>query len=610
MSSVNGREKYGMFFPAEIDDLGIELYCYALTRGRYGKWLQREKSIDLADYKLLTPFEHFIKAVQIQWPRDVSIKNRGYTNTQLLRTLEELCNNDDVVLAGAASMGKSFPVALWVLLDWCAAPFCTSSWVATTTIGASEDRIWGIIAKLWKLQRVRFGQLIDYRHMIVWDGAEGDDERDFQNAIKALAFEKGSAGQKAIDTTRGRKNQRVRMAMDELPEMEMGAITVRSNLASNNDKVFIGIGNPSVGDNPHTRWCLPKGATNFDGVNMDMERWETETGICLFYNGMKSPNFQAPENEPSPFPFLMDREKQADMLRLAYGDADSVDYMRNAIGWWPKSGFAQTILTADVIRNANTNEEPLWDSEGMVKVAGFDTAFTAGGDRCVLSVGKLGFVRGTKNKVLYLEKQHIIQISATASAEFEVQLAEKVVEICRNSGIAPHRFGMDVSGDGGRVGQAIIREWLKYDQSGHSIVLISSMGKPTDRIAAEVDKRPCSEVYDRLVSEFHYSLYHGFRSRVIFGVDYASELGRELCLRRYDIKNKKISIETKNDYKARVGSSPDLADSMAYLVELGRRFGLVFIGNDKVMPTNRFWAREEKPVEIVEEYSSDDWGED
>ena len=136
------------------------------------------------------------------------------------------------------------------------------------------------------------------------------------------------------------------------------------------------------------------------------------------------------------------------------------------------------------------------------------------------------------------------------------------------------------------------------------------MGKPTDRIAAEVDRRPCSEVYDRLVSEYQFSAYHAFRTRVLFGIDYASDLGRELCLRRYDIKNKKISIETKSEYKARVGSSPDLSDSLIYAIELARRFGLVFIGNDKVMPTNRFWAREEKPVEIVEEYSSDSWGED
>jgi hypothetical protein len=607
----NGIRQYGMLFPENMNQLEIELYCYAITRGQYGKTYCVKKGLDLSEFNLLSPFEHFIKAVQYMWPTDVVIKNRGYTNTQLLRTLEELCNNDDVVLAGAASMGKSFPVALWVYLDWCAAPHCTSAWVATTTLGASEDRIWGIISKLWKCASNQIGNLVDYRHMIVWGGATGDDDKDYRNAIKALAFPQGNEGKKAVDTTRGRKNDRVRLALDELPEMEMGALTAKVNLTSNDDKVFIGIGNPSVGDNPHTRWCMPKGATNFDGVDMGMDKWETETGICLFYNGMKSPNFQAPAGEPSPFPFLMDRTKQAQMLKQCYGDENAVDYVRNAIGWWPKSGFAQTILTADVIRNANTNEEPLWDSEGLVKVAGFDTAFTAGGDRCVLTIGKLGYVRGTRNRVLYLEKQHVIQISATASAEFEVQLAIETIRLCREAGVEPKRFGMDVSGDGGRVAQAIIREWLKYESSGHSIVLISSMGKPTDRIAADVDKRPCNEVYDRLVSEYHYSIFHGFKSRVLFGVDYATELGRELCLRRYFIKNKKISIETKNDYKARIGSSPDLADSFSYAVEMARRYGLVFIGNDKPVPTNRFWARDEKKVDMPdEEYASQDWGED
>jgi len=343
-----------MVFPENMNPLEIELYCYALTRGDYGRTMRVKKNMELSDYKLLSPYEHFIQAVQYMWPTDVVIKNRGYTNTQLLRTLEELCNNDDVCLAGAASMGKSFPVGLWIYLDWCAAPHCTSSWVATTTLGASEDRIWGIISKLWKCASNKIGNLVDYRHMIVWGGASGDDEKDYRNAIKAIAFPPGSEGQKAIDTTRGRKNDRIRVALDELPEMEMGAINIRQNLSSNDDKVFIGIGNPSAGDNPHTRWAMPKGHTNFDAVSADMEKWETETGVCLFYNGMKSPNFAAPPNEPSPFPFLMDRKKQADILKMSYGDENSVDYVRNAIGWWPKSGFAQTILTADVIRNADT----------------------------------------------------------------------------------------------------------------------------------------------------------------------------------------------------------------------------------------------------------------
>ena len=452
-SSNKGIRRYGMQFPENLDDLGVELFCYAMTRGQYGRSYCTRHNISLSEFKLLSPHEHFINAVKLQWPTEVSIYNRGYTNTQLLRTLEELCNNTDICLAGAASMGKSFPVGLWIYLDWCSAPHCTSSWVATTTLGGSGVRIRGIISKLWKCARVQIGKLIDYRHMIVWGGASNDEDKDYRNAIKALAFQSGNEGQKAIDTTRGRKNDRVRLALDELPEMELGAITARTNLASNNDKTFIGIGNPSAGDNPHTRWALPKDCSNFDSVSPDMDKWETGTGVCLFYNGMRSPNFAAPASEPSPFPFLMDRKKQEIMLKQCYGDENAIDYVRNAIGWWPKSGFAQTILTADLIRNADTNEEPLWDSEGFTKVAGFDTAFTIGGDRCVLTIAKLGFVRGTRNRVMWLESQKVIQLSANAAAEFEIQLATEVVTLCRAAGVQPSKFGMDVSGDGGRVGQ-------------------------------------------------------------------------------------------------------------------------------------------------------------
>jgi hypothetical protein len=610
-SSNKGIRRYGIQFPENMDDLGIELYCYAISRGEYGKDYCNKQNINLSDFKLLSPHEHFINAVKLQWPTEVSIYNRGYTNTQLLRTLEELCNNTDICLAGAASMGKSFPVGLWVYLDWCSAPHCTSSWVATTTLGASEDRIWGIISKLWKCARVQFGKLIDYRHMIVWGGASNDEDKDYRNAIKALAFQSGNEGQKAIDTTRGRKNDRVRLALDELPEMELGAITAKVNLSANNDITFIGIGNPSAGDNPHTRWAIPKDQSNFDSVSPDMDKWETGTGVCLFYNGMRSPNFAAPAHEPSPFPFLMDRKKQEIMLKQCYGDENAIDYVRNAIGWWPKSGFAQTILTADLIRNADTNEEPLWDSEGFTKVAGFDTAFTIGGDRCVLTVAKLGFVRGTRNRVMWLESQKVIQLSANAAAEFEIQLATEVVSLCRAAGVQPSKFGMDVSGDGGRVGQAIIREWLRFDSMGAAIALISSMGKPTERIAAEVDKRPCKDVYDRLVSEYWFSIYHSIKSRTFYGLDYTSDLGRELCLRRYLIKSKKVSIETKDDFKSRVGYSCDLADSLVYCVEMARRNGLVFIGNDKPVPTNRFWARDEVSIDTApdDDYGSDDNGD-
>ena len=44
---------------------------------------------------------------------------------------------------------------------------------------------------------------------------------------------------------------------------------------------------------------------------------------------------------------------------------------------------------------------------------------------------------------------------------------------------------------------------------------------------------------------------------------------------------------------------------------MARRNGLVFIGNDKPVPTNRFWARDEKLPDVNQDddYGSDDNGD-
>lgn len=558
MSSVKGFRKYGFWFPENFNELSVELFAYSITRGEWGKAYCEKHQIDLDEYSFENPTVHFINFCKMQWDSNtVCFESRGYQNSALTRLLDGLCNNDDIAVAGAASTTKSFGVGVWVLGDWQAVPYDTSTWVATTSLGASEDRIWGIVSKLHKNCKAQIGKLIDYRHMIIWSGVAFDEAKAYDCAVKALAFPPGGEGQKAIDTTRGRKGARARLAMDELPEMEPLAIKTKVNLAANDDCVFIGIGNPSADINPHTTWCLPKGCDDFSSVNPEMEQWETSTGICLYFNGKKSPNFDAPENEPSPFKFLLDRKKIARMLELCYGDENAVDYLRNAIGWWPKSGFIQTVLSEAVILGAETLQEPLWDFNGLKTIGGFDTSFTQGGDRCVLTPAKLGNIRGMAKKVLYVMPQEILIASGTTKEEFEVAMAKKVVATCIKYGIAPIDFGMDVSGDGGRMAQAIMKEWMTLDPTAMSIYLISSMGTPTERIVSSLDKRPCSEVYDRLISEYWYAVYHGFKTRSIYGVNHKSDLAREWCLRRYSIKNKKISVESKDDFKERHGFSPD-----------------------------------------------------
>lgn len=616
--SSKGFRKYGFWFPEQFTELAVEQFAYSITRGEWGKKYCLEHQIDLDEYSFENPTVHFINACKMQWDSNaVCFESRGYSNSSLIRLLDGLCNNDDIAIAGAASTTKSFGVGLWVLKDWQCVPYDTSTWVATTSLGASEDRIWGIVSNLFKLAKSPIGQLIDYRHMIVWGGVSSDEAKDYKAAIKALAFPPGGEGQKAVDTTRGRKAGRARLAMDELPEMEPLAIKTKVNLAANDDVVFIGIGNPSADINPHTTWCLPKGCDNFDTVNPDMDEWKTQTGVCLYFNGKKSPNFDAPEHEPVPFPFLLDRKKIARMLELSYGDENAVDFLRNAIGWWPKSGFIQTVLSEAVIAGADTLQEPLWDFNNLKTVCGFDTSFTAGGDRCVLTPAKLGNIRGMAKKVLYIMPQEILIASGTTKEEFEVAMAKKVVAACIKHGVAPIDFGMDVSGDGGRMAQAIMKEWSKLDPSAMSIYLISSMGQPTERIVSSIDKRPANEVYDRLITEYWYSSYHGFKTRSIWGVHHQGELARELCLRRYTIKNKKISLESKDVFKERHGFSPDLADSFNYVVLMGQRAGLQFIVNDKSdKQTMAEYYKEQEQDQLEQEdevemaYTNSDDGED
>jgi len=149
---------------------------------------------------------------------------------------------------------------------------------------------------------------LDYKRSIVFEkesmsGGKDDKDREYINSIKALAFPPGSEGKKAVDTTRGRHNKRIRMIVDELPEMEIYVNKVRANLASNVDFMYVGIGNPSLGENPHRELCQPADPRGWDSVNETHRKWKTRTGYCIFIHGEDSPNFEAPEDEPVPFSF-------------------------------------------------------------------------------------------------------------------------------------------------------------------------------------------------------------------------------------------------------------------------------------------------------------------
>ncbi len=568
-----------------------ELMAYRLRHGNHGKSLSRKleaQGIDLSGLK--SAFQHMINCIALIWPDEVHLTRKGYRNLPFLKVIQSLCENDDVGIAGNAGSGKTFGMAIWVIVDWLCAPDCTSTFIASTTLESSSDRLWGKTIQMFKIGRnnmiakfgegMKMGHLVEYKKCIAFEEPSANDEKtdkDFSNAIKALAFPTGNEGLKAVETTRGRHNTRVRLLVDELAEMDIYVLDARVNLRRNPDFLFCGTGNPSGrGNNPHRELCMPKAATGWDSVNMQTKTWATRTGAALHISGDDSPNFQAPEGEEPPYEYYLTREEEKSILeKECYGNKESIQYYRNIYGWWPGTDTELTVMSKSFIAACKINLEPRWQTP-QIYLAGFDPAFTSGGDRCSLTLSKMGVDDSGRKVVFYMGTT---DFQGEVGVDFEQSIARQIVKKCIDAGVKPMHFGMDISADGGKMMREIIIEWLKYDQSAQFVIPISSMGKATERVVSSQDQRMCCDAYDRLVTEYAFAMRNAISTRVYFGLDLTAhaDVVDELCVRLYYQKGSRVSVETKKEMKERIKKSPDRGESALYNLEVARRFGLEFI---------------------------------
>lgn len=600
----------GIQWPANTSQYHKELYAY-----KQGGMNGHDKAY------------HMINAIRLDLPnfefisQPTDLGNR-YLNTETIRVIIACCLHKDLSVAGAASSGKTFPIAAFILEDWKSAPHATLSFVCTTSMAASEDRIWGAIVKCFQRSKHKVGTYIPHKSMIVW-GKFTDDaqDREYNAAIKALAIPKGKEGQNAIDTTRGRKQTFIRLVFDELPEMDLYVTKAAVNLEANEELVMICIGNPSNPLDAHGQMCQPDHPLGFKSISKDIPEWKTRTGWCIFLNGEWSPNFQALVNESVPFRYLTSAEKLARMLVRCHGNKESLEYYRNAIGFWPGEGVSTTILTLELIQKNNCEKEIKWRATKRKRIAGFDTSFTTGGDLCVVQFGELGEDMSNRMRVEHIkEKVYMVP----AFGVFEDELAKLVVDDLIEMGVEPDCFGMDISSDGGKVMRSIIRYWLevKNEKRAAQVVPLSSLERPSERMVSNVDLRKCCDAYDRRVTEYWMTIREAVLCQVIGGMkimdkmsNEISPLIRQLCTRTYGIKGKKVSIEPKDEMKERtLGVSPDHADAFAYMIEMARRHGLVLrTPSEEDEEDER--REERREVSLNQQsgygsYSSDDWGED
>jgi hypothetical protein len=79
-------------------------------------------------------------------------------------------------------------------------------------------------------------------------------------------------------------------------------------------------------------------------------------------------------------------------------------------------------------------------------------------------------------------------------------------------------------------------------------------------------------VYDRRVTELWYNCREVLAAGQLRGLDQPT--CSQFCSRTYELKSRKIRLETKAECKERIGRSPDDADCAAVMVEVARHMGL------------------------------------
>jgi len=514
------------------------------------------------------------------------------------------------VLMGCASSGKTHTPAWVYLLEYWCYPQETCVLVSSTTMPSLKKRVWGEITMLWEEGVHKFpklaGHLLDSAVAITTDDIEDYEEGE----RKARSMRKGIfgiacvVGGKNVGLSRyvGIKQKRMRLIADEAQMMASGFLSAFANLNNNEDFKACILGNPDDILDPLGRAAEPKEGWSENYLEpTKTTSWETRfmNGRCLNLLGTDSPNFDFPEDAPTRYKYLISREKIADTL--SFFPKDSQEYYSQCLGVMKIGTMARRVLTREMCVRFGAFNEAHWGTGERIKVYFVDSSY--GGDRCV--GGSAEFGKDVTGKIiLSLNRPKIIPILVGAG-EPEDQIARFVKADCESEEIPGDNMGHDSTGRGG-LGTALAREWSNKTHP------IDAGGRPTKRPVnsdimvtdEETGMRRlmrCDEHYDRLVSEFNFSVRYAVEAGQIRNL--SEEVMEEFCARKWDkVRGDKKSVEPKDGtpqkpgYKQRMGKSPDLADWCTGIVEMARRKGFIIakLGNpDAAKKSQSDWFAKE-----------------
>lgn len=479
-----------------------------------------------------------------------------------------------VLAAGGASSGKSSRCAMWFLANWLAEQIQTSCVLTSTSIEQLKKRVWSELLRWISDSRIGFQGVLEVvaSDTLVREPTK-DEPANTKRGIFGRAVDQGGSTQAAVDRIKGVHNTRMFVCTDEMTSMPEAITKACRNLKKGTKEFqFFGLANPSSHDDQHGVYCKP--LHGWDSISVEDEVWLTEKGgICVHFDGMKSPGIK----EPDKYHFYTNQEDIDEDIEFHGGENDPA-FWAETRGFWASGGLGRNIMDTALLEQFHTGDAAIW-KRGYTMCAAFDPAFE-GGDRRVLQPFKLGeFDSGVMG--MELMPPIVVAVDMTQDKRWlHYQISDAVQEKCENyesdgrkDPILPQNFMMDTSGEAGGLFSIMSGRWSPLIQA-------CEFGGAADKEPMFPD-RPTTwyEKYSNRVSMLWYVFRRFVEGGQIRGLTDA-ETKAELTGRRREekLRGGKTAIEPKKEMKKMKHRSPDKADACVVAAELMRKRGVGFSG--------------------------------
>ena len=549
---------YGRQWPDDTDPLDIEMFF--VRRGGFDTSSGARCGFGL--------FHHFRSLMRQLWPED----DQHRWSDLILR---HYCEERVTIVQGPKDCSKTHTLAGIALADYWTFPNETLWLVSSTDVRGLELRVWGDMKDLFNRARDRYphlaGNVLESKHGIFTDKIDENEARDIRKGIICIPCIGGNGEWVGIEKMVGIKQKRRRLLADELQFMKAPYLISVEHLDKGDFKMA-GSGNVIGQADPLDKMGEPVGGWGSIPETKSTQEWRNKWGgITINLDGRDSPNNDEPKNR---FPYLIN---EADIKRtLARYGEDSATVWNQVYGKRKPGLNARRVLTHEMCLRFGAYKTVIWEgSAPRTAVYGLDAGF--GGDPAIGGRIEFGVELGGQNVIkVFPPKEHIIKLSDEKTAE--EQLAASVKEDMQALGIPAGHLFFD-------AGMFATLATNLSKTVGVDVNAVNFQGSATTRPIAndafvfdEQTKarrlKRCDEEYSKFVTELWFSVRRVAESRQLREM-------QECCVMEFGarewlmVMRNRYEMETKDDFKARLGYSPNNADWLSIAVEGARRLGFV-----------------------------------